>query len=414
MGAAQRLFMPPFRPPNAVRRAAAIGDTSNPREDPKVKGFLEMGNENLEYFRPIPVPGISDWLANHPERGQTFDEWFKLLGKNDVLHGERRVIYVLPILKNNPNREENPSQFLELLKTYAKAFFVGMDVMMLPSVSSGELGCKTRLHEVIQGVKREQMLAPDILKYIQRDMPYDAYCVIGVTMVDLYPDEKWNFVFGQASLVRRCGIFSFARYHPNFLDTKDVNDTMESILELSPDDLRLGLRRSFEILTHEVSHMFGIQHCIYFACLMNGSNHQKESDSRPIFLCPVCLRKLQHAIGFDTVKRYEGMLEVFLSIDKQFPLPEEEKEEAEPNKQEETAPTRVEGEKSISTKEGEADKGEECTTKAEESKLEEDPAMKEEASSPEQEGASTVTKDVDKITECILWLTKVKEYFSSI
>ncbi len=44
---------------------------------------------------------------------------------------------------------------------------------------------------------------------------------------------------------------------------------------------------------------------------MNGSNHLQESDSRPPFLCPVCLRKLQSSIGFDIVLRYERMLKFY-------------------------------------------------------------------------------------------------------
>ena len=35
-----------------------------------------------------------------------------------------------------------------------------------------------------------------------------------------------------------------------------------------------------------------MQHCTAFHCLMNGSNHQAERDARPLYLCPVCLRKL--------------------------------------------------------------------------------------------------------------------------
>ncbi len=40
---------------------------------------------------------------------------------------------------------------------------------------------------------------------------------------------------------------------------------------------------------------------------MNGSNHLQESDSRPLSLCPVCLRKLQSGIGFDAVARYHRL-----------------------------------------------------------------------------------------------------------
>jgi archaemetzincin len=54
--------------------------------------------------------------------------------------------------------------------------------------------------------------------------------------------------------------------------------------------------------------MFSLAHCIYFRCVMNGSNHLQESDARPQFLCPVCLHKLHSSIGFDVVLRYERML----------------------------------------------------------------------------------------------------------
>jgi hypothetical protein len=32
---------------------------------------------------------------------------------------------------------------------------------------------------------------------------------------------------------------------------------------------------------------------------MNGSNHQKEGNSRPLYLCPVCLRKLCWNLGVE-------------------------------------------------------------------------------------------------------------------
>jgi archaemetzincin len=36
---------------------------------------------------------------------------------------------------------------------------------------------------------------------------------------------------------------------------------------------------------------------------MNGSNHLEESDRRPLHACPVDLRKLHWALGFDLVER---------------------------------------------------------------------------------------------------------------
>jgi archaemetzincin len=47
---------------------------------------------------------------------------------------------------------------------------------------------------------------------------------------------------------------------------------------------------------------------------MNGSNHLQESDSRPLSLCPVCLRKLQSNIGFDVVVRYHRLQQFYRNV----------------------------------------------------------------------------------------------------
>ena len=43
-------------------------------------------------------------------------------------------------------------------------------------------------------------LIGQILTFLKKKKPEDAFCVVGVTMIDLYPRDSWNFVFGQASL----------------------------------------------------------------------------------------------------------------------------------------------------------------------------------------------------------------------
>ena len=50
----------------------------------------------------------------------------------------------------------------------------------------------------------------------RRLVPKDAYCMLSVTMEDLYPRESWNFVFGLANFSSRTGVFSFVRYDPVF------------------------------------------------------------------------------------------------------------------------------------------------------------------------------------------------------
>jgi archaemetzincin len=60
--------------------------------------------------------------------------------------------------------------------------------------------------------------------------------------------------------------------------------------------------------------MFSLAHCIFFRCILNGSNHLQESDSRPLFLCPVCLRKLQFSIGFDVLDRYDKLFNFYRKV----------------------------------------------------------------------------------------------------
>ena len=59
--------------------------------------------------------------------------------------------------------------------------------------------------------------------------------------------------------------------------------------------------------SHEICHVFGMSHCAYFACAMNESKSILEAERQPLFLCPVCLRKLHKAIDFDIVKRYRAL-----------------------------------------------------------------------------------------------------------
>jgi len=40
---------------------------------------------------------------------------------------------------------------------------------------------------------------------------------------------------------------------------------------------------------------------------MNGSNHLGESDQKPIYYCPIDLRKLQSALKFNVVERQEKL-----------------------------------------------------------------------------------------------------------
>ena len=272
-----------FTPPGREARLAAIGPTDG--LPAALRRALEPGAD----FDPVPTPGPSDWLANHDEPGQTYDDFVRSRpNRPDARH---RAIYLQPFGEFVPG--ESPP--LDRLREFAAAFFA-MEVAALPTiaVTSGEVTTRRNAY-----TGQRQLLTGDVLRLLRRRLPSDAYALLGITMEDLYPDPSWNFVFGQASLRHRVGVFSFARYDPRFFGERP-----------SGDRVALLLRRSCKVLAHEAAHMFGIAHCIFFHCLMNGSNHLGESDARPLHLCPVDLRKLYDSVGFDVVDRYRKLREV--------------------------------------------------------------------------------------------------------
>jgi archaemetzincin len=269
-----------FEQPGTDVKRAAVGDLTG--LPPVLQRALAP---DAPEFEPIPKPGPQDWLAVHDEPGQTFDE-FKTSHPNRPTQ-DRHVIYLQPL---GNFAEHSPS--IEKLREFAAAFFA-MEAKALTPVSVDASKFTTR-HNPYTG--NLQILTSDVLNFLKPRVPLDAFCVIAITMEDLYPEQSWNFVFGQASLRERVGVYSFARYDPAFYGEPRASG-YETLL----------LRRSCKVLAHETGHMFGLAHCTYFNCLMNGSNHLAESDRRPLHLCPACLRKLQSSGDFDVVERYRAL-----------------------------------------------------------------------------------------------------------
>jgi hypothetical protein len=70
-----------------------------------------------------------------------------------------------------------------------------------------------------------------------------------------------------------------------------VNDECPAVLDT---ESRVNyLPRAGKLVVHELAHVYGIDHCIHYHCVMNGTGHLVEEFSAPAHLCAVCLRKLQ-------------------------------------------------------------------------------------------------------------------------
>jgi archaemetzincin len=273
-----------FAPRNTEERKEALGDIKS--LPPALRRLLVEDAD----FDLIPLPQPGDWLSVHSEPGQSFNA-FRSASPNRP-DERRRTLYLLPL--GEFPRGSSPA--LLTLQAYAEAFFQ-LPVKVLPAYLAADREFQPRVNP---GTKQIQILTGSVLSLLRNRLPTDAYCLLGITMEDLYPDPAWNFVFGQASLSTRVGVYSFARYDPEFLGGE------------RPDNYRsLLLLRSCKVLTHETAHMFGLQHCVYYDCVLNGANHLTEADTRTVHLCPICLRKLQDSIGFDAVRRYSDLAKFY-------------------------------------------------------------------------------------------------------
>jgi archaemetzincin len=236
-----------------------------------------------EAVKPLHVamlpPRPGDWLETNREPGQTLEEY--LAGNPTTARGARRTLYVQPLGEFTDGQR----RVVGLAADYMSRFF-GLPVKVNPDLPLSLVPASER--RVQWGV--EQIRTGYVLMDILRPrLPEDAAALIAFTASDLYPDETMNFVFGQASLVERVGVWSIQRFGDP---------------EASSEEFRRCLRRTMKLATHETGHMFSVRHCTLYECNMNGSNHIEETDRHPADYCPECVAKLLHATRADARTRY--------------------------------------------------------------------------------------------------------------
>jgi archaemetzincin len=177
-------------------------------------------------------------------------------------------LYVQPIGKFNAQQ----SQVIKTTSDYLEAFY-GLPVKTLPLKAA-----PPKLNEpdqrMIDYPQHRQVRSGYYLeKILPPLLPKNGAALIAFTDEDLYPDPTMNYVFGQASLENRVGVWSLFR-----LDDQANFDTF--------------LRRTMKIAAHETGHMFSFRHCTKYQCVMSGSNHIVETDKWPIDACPECMAKI--------------------------------------------------------------------------------------------------------------------------
>lgn len=199
-----------------------------------------------------------------------------------------------------------------------------------------------------------QLNLDDLLDAAIAFLPGDAYALVLLTAHDMYESEDDEFCAGRAYGGSRVAVVQTARYNP-VLDGLngiggggkeavgehvwpashcaefvrrvceeqdiDVDDDEEerskkrtraakavspmhlalSALISAPSSPDVSLSRVWTsrialTAVHELGHCFGIAHCVYYACGMQGSASMAEEARQPPYVCPVELAKLSWAL----------------------------------------------------------------------------------------------------------------------
>lgn len=252
-------------------------------EDP----LLAKASKIRPLFRLKRPPQPGDWLADHKEAGQSYAQFRHVVPKRAIdSYDTLRIVPIGPLT-------EGQTHVFNVVQEFMKPFF-GLNLVVDAGVDLGTIpdSAKRGLFVRFEEAESPQLLTTHLLNdtLMKRRQPRDA-AVLGLTAVDLWPGDGWNFVFGQASLKERVGVWSMARNGD--VDSRASRD--------------LCTLRTTMTATHETGHMFGIRHCIAYQCGMNGSNHAEERDRQPLEFCPECQPKLWWTLGLDPLARSRGI-----------------------------------------------------------------------------------------------------------
>lgn len=250
------------------------------REAKKERAELRSNIKKIDpFFKPMGEPQSNDWLETHNEPGQTFAAYLDADPVKPTK--ERQKIYVLPLGTFTANQKK----IVDVTAGYLKVFY-DLPVEELPAKPLVAVHPDVRFNNLM---KTRQIKTGHILNDILLpQLPGDAAALIAFTVDDLYPDETMNYVFGQASLENRVGVWSLARMDDN-------------------TDQKNFLIRTLKIAAHETGHMFSMRHCKKYECLMSGTNHLQETDRRPIDACPECTAKICWLSDVDQKERYSKL-----------------------------------------------------------------------------------------------------------
>jgi predicted Zn-dependent protease len=256
-------------------------------------GFLERlvvspQTTLLESMLPLDhalVESMKWWprkeLCEEEERAfpQTFEEWVAMDRRTFGTDGTE-----IGIVSMMNNKQKAPA--MNRILTWLEAFFYPARVSIQGDQKPNSKGKSKKKKSNVKKLSKEAVSFDALLGQIE--IPEECMAVVGITDLDIYEGEEREddvVMYGRAT-GDGAGIMSLFHFQSAgrvFLST----------------------------VAHELLHVFGMDHCDDFLCVMNPHCDHEDEESSYMLLCPPCLAKLQHSLKFDVRERYEKLLVAF-------------------------------------------------------------------------------------------------------
>ena len=260
--------------------------TPSPSQSPKKQ---PESPQNLADFLEVDLAYLfseqkSDWQTDNKPKKQTYQAYIN--SKPTSSTTQRNKIH-LQTFGQFTHKEQN---IIEITAEYLRIFY-DLEVKILPTQSLDTIPKSAQ--RINQHTQENQILSTYLLSSILLpQLPDSAAVYIGFTPSDLYPSSSWNYVFGQANLRKRTGIWSIYRFgNP----------------DLSEEAFKLALTRTIKTASHEIGHIFSLRHCVDYQCAMARSNHLRDLDKNPVHFCPTCTAKICTNLTIDLAEHYKNL-----------------------------------------------------------------------------------------------------------
>ncbi|KAH7402237.1 hypothetical protein DE146DRAFT_459814 [Phaeosphaeria sp. MPI-PUGE-AT-0046c] len=212
------------------------------------------------------------------------------------------------------------------------------------ALAYGNQSTRIRVRRSPDGAFAAQLNLDDTTDAAIAMLPLDAYALVLLVDHDIHENDDDDFCCGRAYGGSRVAVVQAARYRPS-LDVhekidythmwplshcKAFVDGLCAVEDLKPQrptkrqleasrggpmrqavdaamatkpysdpqqaSSALWFSRVARTVSHELGHCFGIAHCVYYACNMQGTAGMSEDVRQPPYLCSICEAKVGHAI----------------------------------------------------------------------------------------------------------------------